>query len=279
MSPLPQPAASADAAAASLDDPWAALRRLTPARIAQGRSGVSLPTTHQLAFQLAHARARDAVSGQLDLGVLRQGLAARGLATLELHSAAGDRPIYLQRPDQGRRLDQVSRRKLAHGEPLRLQKNPCNAAFVIADGLSAQAVQAHALPLLDALLPRLAAEHWSLAPIVLVEQGRVAIGDEIGELLQAELVVVLIGERPGLSAPDSLGIYLTWGPRIGRTDAERNCISNVRPAGQSYAEAAHTLHYLMNEARRRGLSGVMLKDETGGLPKLAAGGNFLVEAG
>lgn len=269
---LPKPAGSA---LPTIDDPWQALRRLTPARIAQGRSGVSLPTAHQLAFQLDHARARDAVFGELDLGALQQGLATRRLPTLALHSAAGDRPIYLQRPDQGRRLDEASRRQLIDRAPVA----PVDAALVIADGLSAQAVQAHALPLLDALLPRLAAEQWSLAPIALVEQGRVAIGDEIGELLQAGLVVVLIGERPGLSAPDSLGIYLTFGPRIGRTDAERNCISNVRPAGQSYPQAAHTLHYLMNEARRRKQSGVMLKDETGALPKLAAGGNFLVDAG
>jgi ethanolamine ammonia-lyase small subunit len=172
---------------------------------------------------------------------------------LLLRSAAGDRATYLRRPDLGRTLCEESRGLLARGDH--------DAALVIADGLSAPAVHHHAVPLLEALMPRLEAEQWRLAPIVIVLQGRVAIGDEIGALLGAQQVVMLIGERPGLTSPDSLGIYLTWDPRPGRTDAERNCISNVRTEGVSYEAAAHKLHFLMREARIRKLSGVGLKED------------------
>lgn len=243
-----------------IENPWHALRRLTDARIALGRAGVSQPTAPQLAFQLAHAKARDAVHLALQAEALAQALCGQdGQAAALLHSAAADRGAYLQRPDLGRRLDDASRSKL---EALARPVQPWDVAFVIADGLSALAVEQHALPFLQALAPRLAAERWSVAPNTVVEQGRVAVGDEIGELLGARAVVVLIGERPGLSSPDSMGLYLTWQPRIGLADAARNCISNVRPAGLQYAEAAYKLHYLLSEARRRRLSGVALKDET-----------------
>ncbi|WP_349571272.1 ethanolamine ammonia-lyase subunit EutC [Azotobacter salinestris] len=259
------------------ENPWQQLRRLTPARIALGRAGASLPTAAHLDFQFAHAQARDAVHLAFEPAALQDGLRQRGLDSLLLHSAALNRDTYLQRPDLGRRLQADSANRLrdyraAHGGGRDL-------AVVIADGLSALAVQRHALPLLDCLLERFPAEGWSLAPVSLVEQGRVAVADEIGERLGARMTVILIGERPGLSSPDSLGLYFTFAPRVGLTDAARNCISNVRPEGLSYAMAAHKLLYLMGEACRRQLSGVELKDEAE-VPRLdGAGsgpGNFLL---
>lgn len=241
-------------------DAWSGLRRHTPARIGLARAGAGVATRDHLAFQLAHARARDAVHARLDPAPLLAGLAARGLDPLSLRSAAADRRLYLLRPDLGRRLDPPSRDRLdacARGHDL---------VFVLADGLSPGAVQKHALPLLDAALPELRQRAWRIGPAAVVEQGRVAIGDEIGATLAAEMVAVLIGERPGLSAPESLGVYLTWAPAIGRTDAERNCLSNIRPEGLGYGEAAARLVYLLSEARRRRLSGVMLKEDAGLLP-------------
>lgn len=238
-----------------IDPAWARLRRHTPARIGLTRAGSGLATREHLSFQLAHARARDAVHDALDAAPLLDGLRHRGLEPLHLMSAAGERRTYLLRPDLGRRLDQRSRDRLdacPRGHDL---------VFVVADGLSARAVQRHALPLIDAVLPELRRQHWRLGPAAVVEQGRVAIGDEIGEALGAALVAVLIGERPGLSSPDSLGVYLTWAPAIGRRDAERNCLSNIRPDGMGYAEAAAKLVYLLGEARRRQVTGVALKDE------------------
>jgi ethanolamine ammonia-lyase small subunit len=222
------------------------LRAFTPARVALGRTGHSLPTAELLRFQLDHARARDAVYEVLDPACLKS-------PHIFLASAARDRQTYLRRPDLGRILDAESRAKLVQGD--------YDAAIVIADGLSAPAIHHHAPALLEAFLPALAQEGWRLAPLTVVLGGRVAIGDEIGERLGARLVVVLIGERPGLTSPDSLGIYLTWDPRPGRTDAERNCISNVRTEGLSYATAAHKLLFLMREARARKLSGVRLKED------------------
>ena len=237
------------------DPRWAALRRATPARIGLPRAGVALATSAQLAFQAAHALARDAVHDRLDASALVTALAARGHTAVSLRSAAADRATYLARPDLGRRLDDASR-----GEIETLSRGH-DLVLVLADGLSARAVGAHALPLIDAALPAL--RDWRIGPALVVEQGRVAIGDEIGGVLEAALVAVLIGERPGLSAPDSLGVYLTWGPGPGRSDAERNCISNIRPAGLGYADAAATLIYLLTEARRRRLTGVALKDGSG----------------
>ena len=216
------------------------LRSFTPARVALGRTGHSLPTAELLRFRLDHARARDAVYEPLDPASL-------GIPHILLRSAAPDRATYLRRPDLGRRLCAESR----------LDRADYDAAIVIADGLSAPAVHRHAMPLLDALLPKLA--DWKVAPLCVALQARVAIGDEIGERLGARLVVVLIGERPGLTSPDSLGIYVTWDPRPGRTDAERNCISNVRSEGLSFAAAAEMLFMLMNTARQRRLTGVALQ--------------------
>jgi len=240
-------------------NPWLELRRLTPARIALGRTGTSLPTSAQLDFQFAHAQARDAVHLPFDHAGLSAQLSVRGRETLLLHSAATDRNSYLQRPDLGRKLSDASAQSLrgyAEAHP-----GGVDLAIVVADGLSALAVHRHTLPFLTRLEEQMSADGWSLAPVVLVEQGRVAIGDEIGQLLGAKMVVMLIGERPGLSSPDSLGLYFTYNPKVGLTDAYRNCISNVRLEGLSYGMAAHRLLYLMREACRRQLSGVNLKDE------------------
>jgi ethanolamine ammonia-lyase small subunit len=222
------------------------LTSFTTARVGLGRAGNSLPTAELLRFQLDHARARDAVYAELDPRELP------GPHVL-VRSAASDRRIYLRRPDLGRVLSDNSRAQLPRGD--------YDAAIAMADGLSALALHRHAAPLLDALMPLLAKEDWRMAPLTVVLQGRVAIGDEIGELLGSRLVVMLIGERPGLTAPDSLGIYVTYDPRPGRTEAERNCISNVRPEGLPYALAARKLHFLMREARVRKLTGVSLKED------------------
>jgi ethanolamine ammonia-lyase small subunit len=247
--------------------PWSALRRHTDARIALGRAGHSAPTAAHLALQQAHASARDAVHLPFDADGVAAGLQALGLPTLLLHSAAGDRATYLQRPDLGRRLDEPSLQALAAWRT-GLGADDAVAGFdlaiAIADGLSALAVHQTAVALVAALRARLQADpaRWRLAPMVVVEQGRVAVGDHVGVGLGARCVVVLIGERPGLSSPDSLGIYLTWAPRPGLTDAARNCISNVRPAGLAADLAAARLHALLSAARQRSCSGVDLKDES-----------------
>ena len=239
-------------------DPWARLRAFTAARIGLGRAGNALPTRELLAFGLAHALARDAVHIALDVAALECELDADGFAHVTVHSAASDRSHYLRRPDHGRQLDPSSRERL---QALTPASTP-DAVLVIADGLSARAVNCHALPLLHALRPLLS--DWTLAPIVIAEQARVALGDEIGVLLNAAQVVMLIGERPGLSSPDSLGIYLTHGPRAGLTDADRNCISNVRPEGLPPAAAATRLAWLMRAAGELGRSGIGLKDDSSG---------------
>jgi|ERR1700677_2311222 ethanolamine ammonia-lyase small subunit len=238
------------------DSRWKLLRAATPARIGLARSGSSIATRELLAFQLAHAEARDAVDEPLDPEPLRRGLDERGLEALQLHSAAVDRHTYLARPDLGRGLDDISRVRLGAVAP------GYDLVFVLVDGLSACAIARHALPLLDQVLPQLHRDRWHIGPALVVEQGRVAIGDEIGNALDAALVAVLIGERPGLTSPDSLGVYLTWKPAVGRTDAERNCLSNIRPEGLSYPEAARRLFHLCTEARRRKCTGISLKDDT-----------------
>ncbi len=240
-------------------NPWLELRRLTPARIALGRTGTSLPTSSQLDFQFAHAQARDAVHLPFDHAGLSAQLRERGRESLLLHSAATDRNSYLQRPDLGRKLSDASAQTLR--DYAAAHPGGVDLAIVVADGLSALAVHRHTLPFLGRLEEQMAGDGWSVAPVVLVEQGRVAVGDEIGQLLGAKMLVMLIGERPGLSSPDSLGLYFTYNPKIGLTDAYRNCISNVRLEGLSYGMAAHRLLYLMREACRRQLSGVNLKDE------------------
>jgi ethanolamine ammonia-lyase small subunit len=249
-------------------NPWQVLRQFTDARIALGRAGVSLPTQAHLAFQLAHAQARDGVHDNMDVAAMRAGLGTLSNDVLTLQSAAGDRQTYLQRPDLGRRLDAASRECL-----LRRHEQIAGGvdlAVVVADGLSARAVGRHALPLLERVVPALQSAGWALGPLTLVEQGRVAIGDEVGQLLRARMVAVLIGERPGLSSPDSLGVYLTWMPAPGLTDASRNCISNIRPAGLGYDEAAHKLRHLLHEARRGQRTGIGLKDQTETLGAVSA---------
>jgi ethanolamine ammonia-lyase small subunit len=234
-------------------NPWQALRRYTPARIALGRAGPALPTQEVLEFGLAHARARDAVHRALDVDRLEQELKTGGYAPVRVASQASDRTTYLTRPDLGRRLDGESARRLTGGAEL---------VVAIEDGLSAVAVQSHAVPLLTQLL-RLSAARWSGAAVVIAQHGRVALGDEIGERLHARLAVVMIGERPGLSSPDSLGVYLTHAPRVGRTDAERNCVSNIHARGLSYEEAARRIDWLAAAALARGITGVALKDDSG----------------
>lgn len=243
-------------------DAWAALRACTSARIALGRAGGSLPTAPLLEFQRAHARARDAVHAPLDADAIEQALRRDEHDVLLVRSqAAAQRTTYLQRPDLGRRLDEACRDRL-----LKRAQGPCDVAFVIADGLSALAVARHALGVLAPVVRTLAGWGWRIAPMVIATGARVALADEIGECLQAQQVAILIGERPGLSAADSLGIYLTYAPHAGRTDAERNCISNIHTHGLSYEQAAHKLVYLMREARNLKLTGVGLKDESDRLP-------------
>ena len=239
------------------DDPWAGLRQLTAARIGLARSGASLATGPLLEFRLAHARARDAVHAPLDEERLRADLAPLGLPVLTVASAVRDRPQYLMRPGLGRQLAPDAEAVLTA-----YAGDGHDIALVITDGLSARAVERHAVPLLNALLPQLQADGWRVAPLTLVRQGRVAIGDAVAQMLRARLVVILIGERPGLSAPDSMGAYLTWQPGPHTTDANRNCISNIRPEGIDPASAALKVLHLMRAMRAREMSGVALKDET-----------------
>ena len=240
-------------------DPWQQLQSLTRARVALGRAGVSLPTREVLRFGTAPAQARDAVHTALDVNLLADELQADGFRTLAVRSQAADRATYLRRPDYGRRLDPASSGRLAENGKNLWPARP-KLAIVVADGLSSLATSSHTRALLAALrahIPDLAEQ-----PLVIATQARVALGDEIGHLLGAEQVVVLIGERPGLSSPDSLGLYLTAGPRPGLNDAQRNCISNVRPEGLPYAEAARKLAFLIDGARRLGRTGVDLKDDS-----------------
>jgi ethanolamine ammonia-lyase small subunit len=231
------------------------LKRFTMARVALGRTGNSLRTRDLLDFQLAHARARDAVHGLFDPGTLASEIEAAGMKALVLHSAARNRHEYLRRPDLGRSLDQPSRQVMEHA------RGPFDVVFIVADGLSALAVQTQAAPLLRMTTARLDPAEWRIAPVVVAEQGRVGLSDEIGAMAQASLAVMLIGERPGLSSFDSMGVYLTWSPRPGRKDADRNCISNIRPEGLAIGAACELLLLLMREARGRQLSGVALKPE------------------
>jgi len=256
-------------------NPWSGLKQYTQARIALGRAGTSLPTAPHLEFQLAHARARNAVHHELDFEALESALAASGQQVIRLQSAAEGRPDYLQRPDKGRRLSEASRTELSKHT---WSAQGYDVAFVIGDGLSATAIDENAVAFLNVMLPILKEAGWSVAPLATVKGARVAVGDEIGEAMGAKMVVVLIGERPGLSSPDSMGIYLTYGPRRGLTDEARNCISNVRKDGLKYDGAAHKLLFLMNEARRRGLSGVNLKDEAEALATPDFKNNFLLKS-
>jgi ethanolamine ammonia-lyase small subunit len=239
---------------APVKDPWARLRATTSARIGLGRVGDAMRTTDVLAFQLAHGRARDAVHTPIDIEAIASALPAPPII---VKSQAPDRATYLRRPDLGRRLDPACRGLLEPGG--------YDAVFVIADGLSASGVQLHAVPFLTACMERL--KSWNVAPVVIATQARVALGDEIAAGLGARICAMLIGERPGLSVADSLGVYLTYDPKVGRRDSERNCISNIHPAGLRYEQAAEKLVWLMTEARNRKLTGVNLKDDVAGLPR------------
>ncbi len=253
-------------------DPWAGLRAHTAARIALGRAGTSLPTRELLAFQADHARAMDAVYGELDRGAVAAELGATGLESISLDTAADSRPAYLHRPDFGRKLNKDSRSRLekfisVHPKP--------DVVIAIVDGLSAVAAQRHAVPVAQTLIRRLREANLVVGAVPLVRYGRVASQDEIGEIMGARAIISLIGERPGLGSPDSLGAYLVYNPRSGNTDAQRNCVSNIRPEGLPYEAAADTLAWLVREALHRKLSGVQLKDDrpinalpsTGALPK------------
>jgi len=242
---------------ASTTDPWEALKHFTPARIALGRAGMSLTTRAHLEFQLAHARARDAVKIPLDFVRLENELTQQGLQTIQLNSQAPNRPSYLQHPDKGRILDPPCAEKL---DQIAGQVQSPDIAIVIADGLSSKAVERHALPFLNLLIPALHERQYILSPICLVHQGRVAVGDHVGEIFSARMITILIGERPGLSSPDSMGIYFTYGPKRGLTDAHRNCISNIHAQGLSYKMALKKLLFLIAEADRLQLSGVQLKE-------------------
>jgi len=235
------------------------LKELTPARVGLGRRGASMPTESLLAFTLDHARARDAVHAAFDIAGLAAGLDGLGLQPLEVCSQVHNRRDYLRRPDLGRMLDLASKRMLESRSG-----SPCQLAIVIGDGLSPTAVNVHAVELLRHLVSRLAADGLEIGAAVIASNARVALGDEIGAILSARMLVMLIGERPGLSAPDSLGAYLTFAPRIGLTDAERNCVSNIHGAGLSYEEAAFRINWLVREGLKRQTTGVALKDESGG---------------
>jgi ethanolamine ammonia-lyase small subunit len=243
------------------------LRQLTPARVALGRSGASLPTRALLEFTLDHARARDAVHADFDATAVIAGLQGLGLETLVVSSCVVDRTDYLKRPDRGRKLDAASQDRVAarHAQP-------CDCVLVIADGLSPLAVSRDAVELVRNLLPRLTSAGIGIGPVVVASGARVALGDEIGAGLAARLTITLIGERPGLSVPGSLGAYLTFAPRPGLTDADRNCVSNVHAAGLSSEQAAFKIAWLVRESLARQISGVALKDESSAQPPCRVSG-------
>lgn len=240
------------------------LRRLTPARVALGRTGASMPTEALLAFTLDHARARDAVHTPFDIGAILDGLTALGLRPIAVVSEAVDRKTYLRRPDLGRKLNAQSRASLSA-----LNHAPCDLAIVMGDGLSSAAVHSHGLELVRRLSARFVGLGMTMSPVVVASSARVALGDEVGQLLNVRMTVMLIGERPGLSAPDSLGCYITYGPKPGLTDAERNCVSNIHGAGLSYDEAAFKIGWLVQAGLERQISGVSLKDKSGNLIPLS----------
>jgi ethanolamine ammonia-lyase small subunit len=238
-------------------DVWSSLRSFTAARIALGRTGISVPLKESLQFKMAHAHARDAVFSVLDENELTNTLEEMNQPWFFLHSKAKDRNEYLRRPDLGRRLNNSSLEQL----------QTCNSrsfdvVIVVADGLSAMGINTHAMQVFRLLAKKLVSANISFAPVCIIKQGRVAIADEIGELLKAKLSLILIGERPGLSSPDSMGAYLTYNPKVGLTDESRNCISNIRPEGLNYQAAADKIFYLIQESLRLKLSGVKLKDNS-----------------
>jgi len=258
MTPSSFPSANPDGA-----KPLRELEALTPARVGLGRTGASLPTKALLAFTLDHARARDAVHTAFDKDALMAGLRALSPVVLDVASQAIERKEYLRRPDLGRKLDRASHDLLAQQA-----SETGQLVIVIGDGLSPAAVHSHAVELVRSLMPRLDAERIKTSQVVVASGARVALGDEIGVLLGARMILMLIGERPGLSTPDSLGAYLTFAPKAGLTDADRNCVSNIHGAGLGYEEAALRIAWLIRESLARQISGVALKDESGGLQRL-----------
>jgi len=254
---VPPPVEEIDANIIS-DDPWDGLKCFTDARIALGRSGGSLPLRESLSFRLDHARARDAVHSPFQAEELIRELETDGLECLELHSAVSSRDEYLTRPDKGRCLSEKSKARLKE-----YPHKGFDICLAVSDGLSSRAVHENAAPFINTFAETLASTSLTLSPVNVVRNGRVAVADEVGQLLGARLSVILIGERPGLSSPDSMGIYLTWTPQPGTTDEARNCISNIRKAGLSVPEAVRKLAYLIEEAFRIQGSGVELKDRMG----------------
>lgn len=248
------------------ENPWQRLNRYTNARIAIGRAGASQTTEKQLALQLAHARAKDAVEKPIAWNEFHQQLSVFQLPIVHLSSQAPNRSTYLQRPDLGRKLDNDSLKRLRHLPPD--TDNSPTVCIVIADGLSATAIEHQSIPMLEALLPGLQSHDLKCTSVFTVDQGRVAIGDEVCEILQADILIMMIGERPGLSSPDSLGIYFTYQARTGFSDAQRNCLSNIRPQGLSFKEASKRLLWLVTEAQKRQRSGVHLKDNSQGTDNL-----------
>lgn len=241
------------------EDPWLGLQKWTDARIALGRAGTALPTSPLLEFQLAHARARDAVQTPCGFSSVRQSAARLKMEVLEVRSRAAHRAEYLRRPDFGRQLDSPSEALLKSQVPIPGGFDVC---LIIADGLSSQAVETQAGPMLEVLVPLIRAKRYSLAPLICATQARVALSDEVGEALDAALCLMLVGERPGLSSPDSLGAYLTWNPHRGLQNADRNCVSNIRPAGLNFESAAQTLMNLIRGAFLLRVSGVKLKEDS-----------------
>ncbi|MCE7056376.1 ethanolamine ammonia-lyase subunit EutC [Algoriphagus sp. AGSA1] len=236
-----------------VSNPWEKLKDFTDARIALGRTGGSLKTQELLQFRKDHALAKDAVWASLDTNSLESAIQDLKLPSITLTSQAENRETYIKRPDLGRKLSKESITLI------KSSKSEATAiSIILADGLSANAIPLHAIPFLQEFLPRI--NRHSLAPISIVKQGRVAISDEIGELFSSKISIILIGERPGLSSPYSMGIYLTYNPKAGNTDEKRNCISNIRTGGLPYAYAAEKLAFLCSEALRLKLSGVLLKD-------------------
>ncbi len=244
---------------ASHRDEWEKLKQFTDARIAIGRAGCSVPTRPMLEFQLAHAQARDAVYQVLDTKTLQEKFNALNQPNLVVHSQAEDKQEYLKRPDLGRILNKKSVEVLIHYRQQHARE--FDVCIVIGDGLSALAIEENAYPLLQSLLPEIQQENWSIAPIVIATGSRVALGDQVCEILKAKMLIMLIGERPGLSSPDSLGIYYTFGAKSGDLDSKRNCISNIRPAGLSIPIATQRLMNLMRKSKSLGYSGVNLKDD------------------
>ena len=249
--------------AIAVADPWHELTQVTPARIALGRAGGSLPTTELLSFNLAHARARDAVHQTFDVADLCRRIEQLGLSTIVAETAAADRRTYLQRPDFGRRLSDAGRHALRETAERRPDSD---LVMIVSDGLSALAAERQAVPVLEALVPALRQKHWRILPIVVVPFARVALQDEVGHILGAAFALTLIGERPGLGAPDSLSAYMVRSPAPGLTDANRNCVSNIRPDGLAPTVAAIAIHNLLAESRRLRISGVQLKLDTPALP-------------